>query len=121
MDAFSTWRRDSERGNYSMLMGVMAVVLIGFAAFSVDISLITMAELECQATADAASHAALVAWRRNFVTSDGDSAATFAVNYDPIAMGHGTLDAGYPVYGTYDFAVKAFTAGLNSDGSGNAV
>ena len=61
--------RSERRGNYSMLMGLLVWIVIGFSAFSVDIALITMAELQAQATADAASHAALVAFRENLSIS----------------------------------------------------
>lgn len=113
--------RDERRGNYSMLMGSLLVVVVGFSAFSVDISLITMAELQVQSTTDAAAHAALVTFQKNFSVSEGNSAAGFIVNYDKVAMGTATIDPGYPQYGTYDFDLRTFSPGLAADGSANAV
>ena len=54
---FSRKRRE-RRGNYSALMFSLMEIVVGFGALSVDVSLITMSELQVQATSDAAAHAA---------------------------------------------------------------
>lgn len=120
MNANQTRRKTQRRGNYSMLMGLTAFVVIGFTAFSVDLSLITMAELQAQAAADAASHAALIAFRENLSTSEGNFAASFMVNVNEVAMGTATIDS--IEYGQWDFANDTFTPGLSSpSGNANAV
>jgi hypothetical protein len=104
--------RRQRRGNYSMLMGVMSLVVIGFGAMAVDVSLITMAELQVQATADAAAHAALIVFRENSDPSnsnigqaEGNGAAGWILAHNKVAMGHATMDAGYPRYGQWDYLV----------------
>lgn len=114
-----TLRKTDRRGNYTMLMGVTAFTIIGFSAFSVDISLITMAELQAQAAADAASHAALIAFRENLSTSEGNIAASFMIDVNEVAMGTATIDS--IEYGQWDFTVDTFTPGLAPSGNANAV
>ncbi|MCA9493018.1 MAG: hypothetical protein KC621_23970 [Myxococcales bacterium] len=121
MSEWNEWSRSERRGNYAMLTGVLMTAIIGFSAFSVDISLITLAELQAQATADAASHAALVAFRINNDTAAGNTAATWMVNYNKVATEYATIDAGYPSYGTWDFTTSTFTPGLGPGGFANAV
>jgi hypothetical protein len=121
MDANASWKRNERRGNYALLMGLLVWIVVGFAAFSVDIALITMAELQAQAAADAASHAALVAFRENFVVAEGNLAANFIMEMDKVAMGTAVIEPGFPQYGQYDFDVHAFNPGLTAMGSANAV
>ena len=111
-----------------MLMGVMSLVVVGFGALAVDISLITMAELQAQATADAASHAALVAYRANSDPAnvnigqpEGNAAANWILSQNKVAMGTATMDAGYPRYGQWDFAVGAFDYPIGPNEAVNAV
>jgi len=119
------------RGNYSLIMGSSIAIVIGFGALSVDISLITMAKLQAQATADGASHAALVAYQQNKSTSEGTTAAQFIANHDSVAMGLGKLGknpgpgAMSPEFGNWNFNAavnaQAFQTGPDSQGSFNAV
>lgn len=114
--------RDSRRGNYSMLMGVMIFVVLGFAAFAVDISLIATAEMQVQATADAASHAALVA-HRNDSTGDREVSARDAANFmlERNGVGMGLADLDDIRFGTYDVSKQAFCEGCGLNGTVNAV
>ena len=92
----ATQALQSRRGNYSIIMGGTIITTLGFAALAVDISLITMAELQCQGAADAASHAALVAYRNSAgidPVGDGTAAANFMVDRNPVAFVEGDLDA----------------------------
>jgi hypothetical protein len=96
-----------ERGSYAVLSGVLIAPLVGLAAFSVDISLITMAELQAQATADAASHAALVAYRTSAGNQDvGRKAATWIVGMNRVAMGTANVDE--VTYGRWNYTANAF-------------
>ena len=99
----ATQALQSRRGNYSIIMGGTIITTLGFAALAVDISLITMAELQCQGAADAASHAALVAYRNSAgidPVGDGTAAANFMVDRNPVAFVEGDLDA--VEFGSYD-------------------
>lgn len=121
-----TWKRNQRRGNYSLLMGSMCFIVVGFAAFAVDIGLITMAELQAQATADAASHAALVVFRDAYdwsgnpapAVAAGNNAAQFIVAKNKVAMGTAILDQ--VQYGNYNFETRLFQGGINQFGA-NAV
>jgi hypothetical protein len=112
--------RNSRRGNYMMTMGIFMPVLIGFGALSVDISYINMARTQTQNVADAASHAAYVAYRATGDTSVGDAAASFVVSENRIGNAVGTLEL--PVsYGEWDFDNRTFDANGNFINSARAV
>jgi Flp pilus assembly protein TadG len=101
------WDRTNERGSYAVLSGVLIASLVGLAAFSVDISLITMAELQVQATADAASHAALVRYRTSAGNqAQGIAAANWIVGKDKVAMGIANVDN--VTFGRWNYTAKAF-------------
>jgi hypothetical protein len=101
------WDRTNERGSYAILSGVLIAALVGLAAFSVDVSLITMAELQAQATADAASHAALVAFRVNSGNqAAGANAAAWIVGKNKVAMEVATLDS--VTFGRWNYTAGAF-------------
>lgn len=121
MSASDRCRRVDRRGNYSLLVGSLLFVVVGFAAFSVDVAMITMAELQAQAAADAASHAALIAFRQNNLIPEGNQAADFVISVDHVAMQQAVIEPGYPQYGQYDFDLRSFTPGLSAAGSANAV
>jgi len=124
----STHRRSAthpRRGNYSLIMGFVMTTVIGFGALSVDVSLITMAKLQAQATADGAAHAALVAYQQNKSTAEGTTAAQFIADHDTVAMGLGKIRSGDPQFGNWDFhappAAQAFLPGFDAQGNANAV
>ncbi len=98
--------RQRRRGNYTMTMGVLMPILIGFGALSVDISYINMARTQSQNVADAASHAALVAYRS---TNDEDIAldtAEFVISRNLVGNQPATLDA--LELGEWDFDDRSF-------------
>lgn len=115
----------ARRGNYSFLMGGALVGILGFAALAVDISLINMAELQAQATADAASHAALLAYRHDTsgttvgAKAAAQQAAEFMLERNSVAMGHADLST--IRYGQYDRLAATFTNGPSPAGTINAV
>lgn len=113
-----SFRKSNRRGNYSMLMGVTGLIVIGFAAFSVDISLITMAELQAQAAADAASHAALVGYRENQSVVDGTRAANHMITVNEVAMGTATIDL--IQFGKWNFNIPASAAAFQNTGGVNS-
>lgn len=110
-------KRRDRRGNYSALMFSLLQVVVGFGALSVDISLITMADLQAQATSDAAAHAALIAFHEDLKEADADAAAKFIVDHNPVGLGIADLDS--VEIGQWDYATSSFAAGL-VDGNGNA-
>jgi hypothetical protein len=94
--------RNHRRGNYMMTMGAFLPVLIGFAALSVDISYINMAHTQTQFAADAASHAAFVAFRASGGdVATGTAAANFILDNNLIGGERGQLDD--LQFGVWDF------------------
>lgn len=65
------------RGNYSMLSALMILVMVGFGAISVDLSMVRLGASQSQDIADAASQAAIVMYRhaRSLGRSDLESRA----------------------------------------------
>ena len=86
------------RANYTMLMGLALLLVVGFAAIAVDISFIAMSQMQAQATADTASHAALIAHRNTGSTDPlvREAAATAAADYmvarNRVGLGNADLD-----------------------------
>jgi Flp pilus assembly protein TadG len=105
--------RSSQRGSYALLSSLLIVALVGLSAFSVDVALITMAELQAQATADAASHAALVGYRKGGASeAEGRLAAEGIVSQNRVGLEAATLDG--VEFGTWDYSVGAFlTSNVN--------
>jgi len=89
----TTERETNRRGNYSMFMGVFATAIIGFGALGVDISYIAMTNNQAQAVSDAASHAALIAYRYSDAAdiagrkADGIAAANHVVQNNFVGLG----------------------------------
>src|SRR5262245_10019433 len=129
MSPIARWKRREQRGNYALMMGGLLFVIVAFAAFSVDIGLITMSELQSQATADAASHAALVKFRDIHsyggdtvaAIAGGTAAAQWIIDHNEVGLGHAQIDSGYPTYGTYDYSTHLYQPGVWSSGGANAV
>ncbi len=112
----ASWDRANQRGSYAFLSGLMITTLVGLSAFSVDVSLITMAELQAQATADAASHAALVAYRTSGGAAAGQAAglnaATWITGKDKVAMGVANLDS--VDFGSWNYTANAYQTPSNA-------
>lgn len=70
-------RRRNRAGNYSMFLGFLMPVFIGFAALSVDVGWMRIAESQAQDVADAAAFAALIELRRTGSTADAEDAAEY--------------------------------------------
>ncbi|MCB9670326.1 MAG: hypothetical protein H6736_16515 [Alphaproteobacteria bacterium] len=99
--------RQNRRGNYMMTMGSFLPILIGFAALSVDISYINMAKIQAQHSADAAAHAAFIAYRHTLSFSDGNDAADFVLSKNLIGNQQGEFVV--PVdYGEWNFSTFTF-------------
>jgi hypothetical protein len=129
MNPVTRWKRGERRGNYAMMMGGLMFIMVGFAAFAVDIGLITMSELQAQATADAASHAALVMFRETHdwgadpgpAIIAGDAAAQWIIDHNDVGLGTATIQSGFPSYGEFDFSTGLFLPGIPVNGGANAV
>lgn len=118
--------RSSRRGNYSMFMGVLATGVIGFGALGVDLSYIAMSNSQAQAVADAASHAALVAYRTSEASSpatraaQGRTAANYFVANNTVGLGEtGDLDS--LTFGIFNPSNGQFSPGAEPFNAARAV
>ncbi len=98
--------RQSRRGMTMLLMMVMTVVIMGFAAFAVDLSNMYAYQSELQRSADAAAHAGAVELTKAAYNS-ADAVATTYANSNPVAGQDPTVDS--IQYGTWDPDAGAFT------------
>ncbi|MFK7928441.1 MAG: pilus assembly protein TadG-related protein [Myxococcota bacterium] len=71
--------RRNQTGNYSMLVGFMLPVFLGFTALSVDTSWISVSQSQAQDVADAAAHAALVELRLSGDQTQARNAAELVI------------------------------------------
>ena len=63
--------RHHRRGSYAIMVALLMIVLLGFAALAIDLSYLRLARLQAQNAADAGAHAALTEFR---VTRDQEMA-----------------------------------------------
>lgn len=118
VDCYSDGRmphsRHSRRGSYAIMVALLLIVLLGFAALAIDMSYIRLARLQAQNAADAGSHAALTELR---LTRDQDAARARAaqiVNLNSIAGDAAVIDPGADVvFGGWDFASHSFDPGAD--------
>jgi hypothetical protein len=98
-----------------MLMGLSVVTLLGFGALGIDVAYIAMASTQASAVSDAASHAALLTFRRapgNEASrmADGVQAAQWVVDNNRVGFsGPGNMDA--LEFGIFNSAAGTFNAG----------
>jgi Flp pilus assembly protein TadG len=99
------------RGATMVLIMLMMVVIMGFAAMAIDVSSLYGYRSELQRSADAAAHAAAMELTRpTFNTADG--AATTYANANPVAGQNPTVDS--LQYGTWDQTTQTFTTICNA-------
>ncbi len=88
------------RGNYSTLLALALVMLLGFGALAIDIAYMRLAQAQAQDIADAASHAALLALRQTGSQREATAAARTVLNSNRIAGGSPELEQ--IVFGAWD-------------------
>lgn len=98
--------RRQRRGSYSMLLGFLLPINLGFAALAVDTSWIQMSQSQSQDVADAASHAALIDLRRTGDTVSAEIAAKNIIDRNIIGGDNGTL--GLIEFGNWDRSTNVF-------------
>lgn len=92
MHDYAGSHRRSRRGNYSMFLGFMLPVFLGFAALSVDTSWIRMSDSQAQDVADAVAHAALIELRRTGNTTDAEDVAEYVAGANRVGNGHAGIE-----------------------------
>ncbi len=83
----------SRRGNYSLLLAVALVAVLGFAALTIDIGYVLLAQAQAQGVADAASQAALIMLRQTGDQNEARNAAAEIVSVNGVAGHSPTLDS----------------------------
>ena len=103
--------RHHRRGSYAIMVALLMIVLLGFAALAIDLSYLRLARLQAQNAADAGAHAALTEFR---VTRDEDAARARAVqivNLNRVAGDPAVIDPDADVtFGGWDFPSHSFNA-----------
>jgi Flp pilus assembly protein TadG len=94
----SSWRR--LRGSYAVLSALSMTAILGFAAMSVDVSLMRLAQGHVQAVADAAALSALQVYHETGDETEGAKAADAVTVLNPIVGLPGQVST--LTYGTWD-------------------
>jgi hypothetical protein len=80
-------------------MGVLVPVVFGFMALGLDVSYVQLSQTQARHVADAASHAAFVAWRASdspgIALENAWAAAEYIVEENQVGFGRATLDNVY--------------------------
>lgn len=99
----------NRRGNYSSIFGISSLVVLGFAAISIDWFRVRAADSQAQISADAASMAALIEFRYTGSTSDGEEAGNLILDSNIIAEDRGGVEVEY-VWGNWDWGAPRESA-----------
>ncbi len=103
-----TIHRRLRRGNYAIVVALMATVLLGFGAFVIDWGYLRMVSFQAQNAADAGAHAALVELREGGGEDDARTVAEEVIALNTIAGDPGAVDASDLIFGEYDFETREF-------------
>lgn len=95
---FPSWRR--ARGSYAVLSALSMTAILGFAAMSVDVSLMRLAQGHAQAVADAAALSALQVYHDTADQTLASDAADAVTTLNPIVGAPGQIST--LTFGTWD-------------------
>src|SRR6185436_450869 len=95
---FPSWRR--ARGSYAVLSALSMTAILGFAAMSVDVSLMRLAQGHAQAVADAAALSALQVYHDTADQNAASDAADAVTTLNPIVGLPGQIST--LTFGTWD-------------------
>jgi Flp pilus assembly protein TadG len=95
---FPSWRR--ARGSYAVLSALSMTAILGFAAMSVDVSLMRLAQGHAQAVADAAALSALQVYHDTADQTAASDAADAVTTLNPIVGMPGQIST--LTFGTWD-------------------
>ncbi|MFT7519039.1 MAG: Flp pilus assembly protein TadG [Kiritimatiellia bacterium] len=101
--------RRAVRGSYNAVLGFLLPVAVGFAALSVDVSYIRLAESQTQDAVDAAAHGALIELRLTGDKALAEAVAKELLAINQVADGHselGTIEFGIWDPDTGDFEIS---------------
>ena len=78
-------RGGHRRGNYSLMLAVAIIAVLGFGALAIDVAYMRYAQAQAQDVADAASQAALIVLRQTGSTAEATAAAQAAIDANSVA------------------------------------
>ncbi len=82
--------RRNRRGNYSIIMVFLLIVIMGLGALSADYSYISLSRTQIEAVTDAASHAAILEYRSNGMSqSAAENAAAWIAASNDVGLSGG--------------------------------
>jgi len=103
--------RHHRRGSYAIMVALLMIVLLGFAALAIDLSYLRLARLQAQNAADAGAHAALTEFRLTRDEEAARSRAVQIVNLNRVAGDLAVIDPAADVtFGGWDFPSHSFNA-----------
>ncbi len=101
--------RSARRGSYAVIVALMLVILLGFAALAIDLTYLRLTRLQAQNAADAGAHAALVELRASRDANTARGRAVSVVNLNVVAGEPAQVDPIRDVvFGGWDFDAKFF-------------
>jgi hypothetical protein len=92
----------SRRGNYTVIVGLLSLSLIGFGALAIDFFRLRVADGQAQMVADAAATAALIKFRSTGSTADAEVAASQIVEANIVAEHRGGMEVQF-TWGKWDW------------------
>jgi len=103
--------RRHRRGSYAIIVALLLIVLLGFAALAIDLSYLRLARMQAQNAADAGAHAALTELRMTRSEDAARARAAQIVNLNSIAGDLAVLEPESDVvFGGWDFPSRTFNA-----------
>jgi hypothetical protein len=109
-----THTRHHRRGSYAIMVALLLIVMLGFAALAIDLSYLRLARLQAQNAADAGAHAALIELRTTRDQSAARARAAQIVNLNHIAGDLAVIDPAADVaFGGWDFPTHTFDPGAD--------
>lgn len=101
-------RRGSRRGNFLLMFAATATVMLGFGALAIDLSYLRNSRMELRNAVDAASHAAMIEYRRSASESLSRAVAKQVAQLNKVAGHTLTLQDGDINFGTWNFDDSSF-------------
>ena len=96
------------RGSHAVTVAVMIFVLIGFAAFAIDIPYVRTASIEARNAADAGAHAALIEVRRGSSLGAAENRAREVIRMNYVTGHGGDLEPEQITFGSWDYSNETF-------------
>lgn len=98
----------SRRGNFLVMFAASVTVVLGFGALAIDLSYLRNSRMELRNAVDAASHAAMIEYRRSASEGLARAVAKQVAAQNKVAGHTLTLQDADVVFGVWDFDTSSF-------------